>query len=430
MTRRRLWRLLRAGVALTDHLLLTIPASDPAGLPASAATLAQSPLVAAASAARTLDIPGVPGFAARINFQPAAAPVPFGYVPDSGLTFGDRSNGLTYGWTALNTTARDGEFPFSSGTRQKDTCIRHETTQTWKIQIPNGTCQVYAICGLSFTTASSSQNQLSAEGTKIVDRDLSSGRWIDGSVSATVADARLSVTSGRNSAALCYLEIRRIDAPGDLSPVAAISASALAGEAPLNVTFDASASHSPGGVTLVSHTWDFGGGDTASGVSPSYSFTVPGLHPVSLTVTDAAGRSTTTPTAIRVLSVSVVPYASWIAAQPGIGSSVGAHEDPDRDGIPNLVEYALGTFPTQPSSGARPEVSTDAGNHLTLTFTPQVVTCLAYTIQTSSDLVTWTGHPIPSGSLTSGLPHTFVDSVPVGQGNSSKRFARLVIGIQ
>ena len=34
-------------------------------------------------------------FPARINFQPAAAPVPSGYEVDSGAVFGDRGNGYT-----------------------------------------------------------------------------------------------------------------------------------------------------------------------------------------------------------------------------------------------------------------------------------------------------------------------------------------------
>ena len=41
----------------------------------------------------------------RINFQPAAAPVPAGYLADGGLVYAARGNGQTYGWNADNTRA-------------------------------------------------------------------------------------------------------------------------------------------------------------------------------------------------------------------------------------------------------------------------------------------------------------------------------------
>src|SRR5688500_1928554 len=37
---------------------------------------------------------------AQVNFQtaPPTPPTPAGYVPDSGLAYGDRQNGFSYGW--------------------------------------------------------------------------------------------------------------------------------------------------------------------------------------------------------------------------------------------------------------------------------------------------------------------------------------------
>src|SRR5688500_1228961 len=37
-------------------------------------------------------------FSARINFQPARRDLVEGYLPDSGQPFGDRGNGIEYGW--------------------------------------------------------------------------------------------------------------------------------------------------------------------------------------------------------------------------------------------------------------------------------------------------------------------------------------------
>src|SRR5829696_8340196 len=48
------------------------------------------------------------GFEAGINFQKSTPAAPSGYFIDSGQVFGDRGNGLAYGWDADNTaSARD-----------------------------------------------------------------------------------------------------------------------------------------------------------------------------------------------------------------------------------------------------------------------------------------------------------------------------------
>ncbi|HTK78127.1 MAG TPA: DNRLRE domain-containing protein, partial [Gemmataceae bacterium] len=50
--------------------------------------------------------PPPPSFQAHVNFQPSGAPVPSGYVADTGLAYGAR-NGLTYGWATAHTDAVD-----------------------------------------------------------------------------------------------------------------------------------------------------------------------------------------------------------------------------------------------------------------------------------------------------------------------------------
>jgi PKD repeat protein len=68
-------------------------------------------------------------------------------------------------------------------------------------------------------------------------------------------------------------------------------------------TFDASASTTGIGANIVSYTWDFGElGQTATGRTATYSYTVAGAKSVTLTVTDDLGR-----TAQTVASVTVIP---------------------------------------------------------------------------------------------------------------------------
>ena len=68
-------------------------------------------------------------------------------------------------------------------------------------------------------------------------------------------------------------------------PSAGITANTLKGPAPLAVSFDGSGSNDPDG-ELIDYSWDFGDGDTGSGVSAQHTFTAPGVYIVTLTVTD------------------------------------------------------------------------------------------------------------------------------------------------
>ena len=91
----------------------------------------------------------VPVFPVKINFQPAAAPVPSGYVVDSGAVYADRGNGYIYGWDANNSAnTRDRDNPASPDQRF-DTLIHTQKngTFTWEIEVPNGTYEVRLVAG-------------------------------------------------------------------------------------------------------------------------------------------------------------------------------------------------------------------------------------------------------------------------------------------
>jgi hypothetical protein len=56
----------------------------------------------------------------KINFQPASAPVPNGYLVDSGAVFGARGNGQSYGWNVANAAnAIDLNSPATPGADQR-----------------------------------------------------------------------------------------------------------------------------------------------------------------------------------------------------------------------------------------------------------------------------------------------------------------------
>ena len=112
--------------------------------------------------------------------------------------------------------------------------------------------------------------------------------------------------------------VRRIvNAP----PVASFGAAPGSGLTPLAVAFDGSASS---GVNdgIVSHSWDFGDGTTASGATTSHTYAAPGAFTVTLRVMDASGAvSSTTRTvtaaapALRISVSRLVP--KWKASRVG-----------------------------------------------------------------------------------------------------------------
>ena len=99
----------------------------------------------------------------------------------------------------------------------------------------------------------------------------------------------------------------------NLPPTATISATALAGLAPLQVTLNASNSSDPEGTSLRYH-WNFGGGDITNTLSVTRTFSTPGKYPVTLRVTDALGYYAETTSTITVFASTTVNTAPTVVA--------------------------------------------------------------------------------------------------------------------
>jgi len=102
----------------------------------------------------------------------------------------------------------------------------------------------------------------------------------------------LTVTDDGGSQATANHVVSLTPPPPNSPPVASFTRTPSSGEAPLNVSFDASASYDPDG-SIVSYIWSFGDGGSGSGVTASHTYTSIGTYTAWLTVTDNDGKTDT-----------------------------------------------------------------------------------------------------------------------------------------
>jgi len=109
-------------------------------------------------------------------------------------------------------------------------------------------------------------------------------------------------------------------------------------------------------------------------------------------------------------------YGGWATFHFGPGAPAGSGEtdDPDHDGIVNILEYALDLNPLTPDPSPVTDLAFE-GDDLTLSYTKQLLRSgIAYRVEMSTDLENWT---------------TVADDEPVSTGNFTElRKARAPIG--
>jgi|GEM_PF-1593672 len=122
------------------------------------------------------------------------------------------------------------------------------------------------------------------------------------------------------------------------------------------------------------------------------------------------------------------PIEAWRVSYFGSPSNVGSAADVfdyDGDGVPNLLEYALGTTPTDAGSVSRPTASVSTSNSsLQLSFV-RARSDVTYIVEATSDLtppVTWSALATNPGVV--GQTVTVTDSVTLGAANP-RRYLRL-----
>jgi PKD repeat protein len=232
--------------------------------------------------------------------------------------------------------------------------------------------------------------QFNSTGSNDSDGLIVSYAWIfgDGGTDSTPAPSHVYNTSGNYTA---YLTVT--DDNGDTNtdsvaisvlapvpnqdPVALISAIPTSGTTPLDVSFDGSVSYDGDG-TITSYQWDFGDGNSGSGISATHTYIVAGNYTAWLTVTDDDGATASEAELITVTDPpppnvpptahagpdQVIPDSDAIGGESvsldGSGSS-------DNDG--SISAYAW-SWAGGSSSGLNPTVSLPDGTTIvTLTVT-------------------------------------------------------------
>ena len=173
--------------------------------------------------------------AVKINFQPSWVAVPAGYLVDTGAVFGDRGNGLSYGWDLdASRYARDRDNPRSPDQRY-DTFIHTQLygVRTWEMAVPDGQYLVRVVAGESDARNSvygfNVENVLVVSGTP-----TSTVGWFDGARTVTVADGRLTLSNTPRSFnnKVAFIEVASVHpAPPPATTVTVTASDASASEA-------------------------------------------------------------------------------------------------------------------------------------------------------------------------------------------------------
>jgi glucose/arabinose dehydrogenase/PKD repeat protein len=149
---------------------------------------------------------------AKLNFQPANAPVPAGYLNADGTTYRNRG-AFSYGWTSANNTAKDRNSTLSPDQRY-DTLVHMQKpanpNAVFEIAVPNGTYRVHLVSG--DPSQVNSVFRVNVEGVLVVSgTPTSATRWIEGTATVTVSDGRLTVSNGAGATnnKVNYLDIER-----------------------------------------------------------------------------------------------------------------------------------------------------------------------------------------------------------------------------
>jgi len=148
----------------------------------------------------------------NVNFQPAGAPIPAGYVADTGADFARRGNGWSYGWNGDNTTTARDRDNSNSPDQRYDTLVHMQERVLpdafWELAVPNGRYTVRIVAG--DPDRFNSVYRINVDGVLAINATAARGqRWVEDTVTVSVTDGRLTISnaSGASNNKICFVDI-------------------------------------------------------------------------------------------------------------------------------------------------------------------------------------------------------------------------------
>ncbi len=160
----------------------------------------------------------------KINFQTATAQVPDGYLADTGVVFGDRGNGFSYGWD-LDATGGTRERNNAASQDKRYDTLNHmlraapDGPRFWEIAVPAGVYNLFIVCGDPSHTDQT--NTLDVEGILVVDPDGQDNfdEYMLENVSVTDGRLTIKTAEGAANAKICFIDIYVADLTFNPAPV-------------------------------------------------------------------------------------------------------------------------------------------------------------------------------------------------------------------
>ena len=201
--------------------------------------------------------------------------------------------------------------------------------------------------------------------------------------------------------------IRRISyTPPNNAPTAVATASVTSGNAPLQVTFSGLGSTDPDAADTLTYAWDLDGDnllDDSTAAQPTFNYTTPGSHTVTLKVTDPDGAFSTATVVVKVnSSPKAVATASPTSGTAPLAVAFNGSASTDADGDALTYAWDLdGDGLLDDSTAAQPTFNyTTPGNYtVTLKVTD---TGGAFSTTTVVVKVNATPNAVATANLTSG----------------------------
>lgn len=171
----------------------------------------------------------------NINFSASNQTYP-GYINDTGLVYGSKPGGLTFGWSSdMTGAARDREAANAPDERY-DSLI-HVGSSAWSIAVPNGTYTVHVAVGdPSYADVVS---KLMVNGILTINGSTnSSQRWLEGTSTVTVTNGLITI--GEQAGSYDKIDYIDIASTGTSVPATPTGLTAAAGNGQVSLSWTAS----------------------------------------------------------------------------------------------------------------------------------------------------------------------------------------------